>query len=342
MQAVLSCDKTCHIRMIPRDREFLNKQTCITTSYKLTTSISMPDQVTTLEHFIASSLKPIKSARPYLLDKPCTRCHQSTNTRVNLPTYSHRICSTCLVKLERSHGSPGPVFCPTCSTYWFTLHPRGLKGNGSFLTNTESDPKIEKRSERNGIQILGDALSEEIMSISHIGNVSQVESVISSEQASHTLRSAASPSMDTLDLYPIGSQSEGCSEELDVRILRVKEQWKIFCLGKDAAMREEDQQRTEGYEDEGIQEGHVFELEATESRTIKTSSQNQGLPPIIANEIVTAASQDQQQASTATLADDQYINPTQSLAILIIMVYMVFEIVSTLFWASASVLSMRG
>ncbi|KAF2440408.1 hypothetical protein P171DRAFT_489123 [Karstenula rhodostoma CBS 690.94] len=307
----------------------------------------MSDQSTTLEHFIYSSTKTVQATRAYLLDKPCARCHRSTNIRVNLPTCSHRICSACLAGFESSQGSLGPIVCPACSAYWFTL---------------PSVPKIEKRGKEIGHQTPGNAEAEKSMPTWTIDNLWLPQNSTLSNEASALPKSFTHDSLDNSDVSFTGTVGEVGSEDLDFEILRVQEQWKTFCAGQDGTIADaQSQQLRNGHyhpvppvqsqpeinQNKEIKEECVFELEATEIRTNKSSmaemaSQNLEQPPIRDQEVVTDTSQIEESLSTIALAaDKQAIKPIYSLAILLIMVYIVFEFVSGLVLAASSVLSMH-
>lgn len=304
----------------------------------------MPDQIITLERFIASNVRTVRATRTYLLNKPCTRCHHSTNLRVDLPTCSHRICSACLTKLKRSCVVAIPVACPTCSTYWFTLLPKIIKSNVDSLTNSRSVPGVDNRSKDSECHIHGDANFEESTPMYSIHNMSQAGNSTTSNGASHTPSLVESKSPRTSDVDSIGSA------ELESQISCVQGQWKAFCAGQDEAVAKVQSQALRNgrsqrgsfleaehlfHPREDFKEGYVFELEDTESRASSSretemQSPKQSQPPIIANGVVTDAPQDEQQSCVATLADEQLIIPAQSLAVLLFAVCIVFEIVSNL------------
>lgn len=307
----------------------------------------MCDSSKTLKHFVSSNIKTVQATRAYLLDKPCTRCHHSTNLRVHLPTCSHRICSACLASFENLHELPRAIICPTCSTYWFTL---------------PSVPKIENRSKESGYQIPGDNKAEKSISTSSISSSWRLQNGSSLNEASTTPQTYDHDSLDAADVSSLGTVGGDCSGDLDLHILRVQEQWKTFCSGQDGAIPETQSQSMRNghcqsdsvrkylpafYDKNEHDDECVYELEAIESQTnssctAEMGSQNQGQTPVVDQEVVTVTSQIEEPFFEAIFATNQpAMGPTQSLPILLVMACLFFEFLPSLFWAAASVLSMR-
>ncbi|KAF9735069.1 hypothetical protein PMIN01_06474 [Paraphaeosphaeria minitans] len=299
----------------------------------------MSDQSTTLEDFISSNIKTVQSTRSYLLDKPCTRCHQSTNVRVHLPACSHRICSACLADFAGTHRPLGSVICPACSTYWFTL---------------PSEREMEKRSKKTEVQSSGSTKAERIMPTWSISTLWRPETSISSQQISDIPRSFAHNHLDGSDSCSTATVSDGSSEDLDLQVLRVQGQWKFFCEGQDLAKTEAKMQAAVDGEyqpgpvqksqatfcqNKEMDEERLFELEATESRTqrastTQTGSQNQGQPPIVDQEVVADASQVEEAFSkTVFPAGKEVMKPSRCLSILVVIVCLVLELISGLILA---------
>ena len=116
----------------------------------------MAEENTTFAEFLDSSLRPVLSTRPYLLNKPCSLCHSETNIRVHKQNCSHRVCSTCLAQLETRRIEGSPTKCPICSTYWFTLQSGPCHTNHNILgEKTDLSSHIAQRSKEIEFKICG-------------------------------------------------------------------------------------------------------------------------------------------------------------------------------------------
>ncbi|KAK7188554.1 hypothetical protein PSPO01_05187 [Paraphaeosphaeria sporulosa] len=272
----------------------------------------MPNQSITLEDFIFSKIRTVQSKRTYLLDKPCTRCHHSTNLRVHLPTCSHRICSACLAGFESSHQTHGPIACPTCSTYWFTL---------------PSDLEIGKRSKVSESQ----SPEEKNMPTRSIGSLWPPQTSTSSHKTSAKPQPLDYDGLDGSDGGSTGTVSDASREDLDLQILRVQGQ----------------RSQTAFDQIKEVENESVAQLEATETQTscfsmARNASQSQGQPQTVHHDAVADASLVEVPPSeVASPAVRKSMNTAHTLAIYFVIVCLVFELASDLIFHTTSALSMR-
>lgn len=313
----------------------------LSTSFKRTI---MAERSKTLKEFSEPSLRTARATRPYMLDKPCVRCNRSTNIRVNLPTCSHRICSSCLADFESLAQNEGTVKCPACSTFWFSQQSNAPGNNGVALNNTELILGNGALSRAFARKSCTENLVSELDTATHVGNKYNREGCTSS----NGIRDAVAEHGSSIPVENPQEEDNPTMQELALLNLRVQEHWKVFCsanvdpapTAQSESLPNDQRKQISDIEPGDIcilappvtMEQSVFELEATEKRLNMSDPQEK--LPILRAEAVSDAPRTHEPSYTP-VAVKKANQKAILLTIWLVLVWCGFELVSYLTLALA-------
>ncbi|KAJ4357395.1 uncharacterized protein N0V89_001970 [Didymosphaeria variabile] len=221
----------------------------------------------------------------------------------------------------------------------------------------ENSIAIERQICGEDRQYHADAITRELNASPDAEIVSEGDCTLSNK-SSRSLLTAVSDSPELSDASSLRTQSiQTSDEDLDL----TSERWREFCSvlneGSTEAQPEplsnilcEDAISIESnhrdYQSIDLKEGGAYELEATEiqengTNAVGSVASNEGKPPIITESAAVDATQAQHETFVPTITNEEVIGPAHTLAILLVLVYLVFEIALTLISALWSHLSVR-